>query len=63
MTRFFIPNCEEDELSRTDSGYVSAASSGAVLPDVYLTCRHLKFLNAQLKQLEPEGAFDGFSFG
>lgn len=45
-------------MSRTDSGYASATSSEAVLPDVYFTCRHLKYLNQQLKQLNPEGAFN-----
>ncbi|KAI9780490.1 MAG: hypothetical protein M1816_002852 [Peltula sp. TS41687] len=54
MSRFFIPSCEEDDISRSDSGYASATSSEAILPDVYFTCRHRKFLNKQLKQLNPE---------
>ena len=45
------------DVSRGDSesGYASASSSREAVPDVYFTPRHLKFLNRQLQQLEPEG--------
>ena len=38
---------------REDSGY-SSGSSTSSLPEVYFTRAHLKFLNQQLAQLEPE---------
>jgi len=38
----------------TESGYASGASSQDSLPDVYFSKPHLKFLNQQLQQLEPE---------
>lgn len=41
----------------TESGYASGASSQDSLPDVYFSKPHLKFLNQQLQQLEPEGSF------
>ena len=37
-----------------DSGYSTAIGSGH-LPEVYFSPPHLKFINAQLKDLEPEG--------
>ncbi|KAF2265385.1 Phosphoadenosine phosphosulfate reductase thioredoxin [Lojkania enalia] len=37
-----------------ESGYASGASSEASFPEVYFTKPHLKFLNAQLQQLEPQ---------
>jgi phosphoadenosine phosphosulfate reductase len=45
-----------DSLSNTDieSGYVSASSSED-LPEVFFTKPHLKYLNKQLQNLEPEG--------
>lgn len=47
----------DDAMSTRDveSGYASASSSEASLPDVYFSKPHLKFLNRQLQQLEPEG--------
>lgn len=40
---------------REESGYASAASSQDSLPEVFFTKPHLKFLNAQLQKLEPQG--------
>jgi len=40
---------------RDESGYASAASSQESLPDIYFTKPHLKFINAQLQKLEPQG--------
>lgn len=37
-----------------ESGYASADSHYESLPDIYFTKPHLKFLNQQLNQLEPE---------
>ncbi|EON66208.1 hypothetical protein W97_05601 [Coniosporium apollinis CBS 100218] len=37
-----------------ESGYASASSSESSIPDVYFSKPHLKFLNQQLQQLEPE---------
>jgi len=37
-----------------ESGYMSADSHYECLPDIYFTKPHLKFLNKQLNQLEPE---------
>lgn len=37
-----------------ESGYASGSSSTESLPDVYFSKPHLKFLNAQLQQLEPQ---------
>ncbi|KIW04083.1 phosphoadenosine phosphosulfate reductase [Verruconis gallopava] len=46
----------ERSASREDieSGYASASSENGGLTDVYFTKPHLKFLNKQLNQLEPE---------
>ena len=38
-----------------ESGYASGASSQESLPEVYFSKPHLKYLNAQLSQLEPQG--------
>lgn len=38
----------------SDSGYASASSSDAELPEVYFTRKHLQFLNRQLQFLEPQ---------
>jgi phosphoadenosine phosphosulfate reductase len=38
-----------------ESGYASGASSHESLPEIYFTKPHLKFLNQQLQNLEPEG--------
>jgi len=40
---------------REESGYASAASSQESLPEVYFSKPHLKFINAQLQKLEPQG--------
>lgn len=40
-----------------ESGYASAASSQESLAEVYFTKPHLKFINAQLQKLEPQGEF------
>jgi phosphoadenosine phosphosulfate reductase len=40
---------------REESGYVSAASSQDSLPEIFFSKPHLKFLNAQLQKLEPQG--------
>jgi phosphoadenosine phosphosulfate reductase len=40
---------------REESGYASAASSQESLTEVYFTKPHLKFINAQLQKLEPQG--------
>lgn len=39
-----------------ESGYASGSSSHESLPDIYFSKPHLKFLNAQLQKLEPQGA-------
>jgi hypothetical protein len=38
-----------------ESGYASATSSQDGLTEVYFSKPHLKFINAQLQQLEPQG--------
>jgi phosphoadenosine phosphosulfate reductase len=38
-----------------ESGYASAASSQSDLTEVYFSKPHLKFINAQLQKLEPQG--------
>lgn len=38
-----------------ESGYASASSESGAFTDVYFTKPHLKFLNRQLAQMEPEG--------
>lgn len=47
----------DDALSHADveSGYASGSGSEDSFPDVYLTKPHLKFINQQLAQMEPEG--------
>lgn len=49
----------DDIMSQSDveSGYASASSSGESLPEVVFTKPHLRYLNKQLAQLEPEGMF------
>lgn len=39
-----------------ESGYASASSSEASIPEVVFTKPHLQFLNRQLQNLEPQGA-------
>jgi phosphoadenosine phosphosulfate reductase len=38
-----------------ESGYASATSSQDGLTEVYFSKPHLKFINAQLQKLEPQG--------
>lgn len=38
-----------------ESGYASADSSHASLPDIFFSKPHLKFINQQLANLEPDG--------
>ena len=38
-----------------ESGYASGDSSEDSLAEVYFSKPHLKFINAQLQQLEPQG--------
>ena len=38
-----------------ESGYASATSENGGFADIYFTKPHLKFLNKQLNQLEPQG--------
>jgi phosphoadenosine phosphosulfate reductase len=38
-----------------ESGYASATSSQDGLAEVYFSKPHLKFINAQLQKLEPQG--------
>lgn len=41
----------------SESGYASGSSSEDSLPEVIFTKPHLKYLNAQLQHLEPEGMY------
>ena len=43
-----------EDLEYADSGYASADCSKAVLPEVYFSKQHLKFINSQLQRLSPE---------
>lgn len=43
-------------LGSEESGYASATSSQDGLAEVYFSKPHLKFVNAQLQKLEPQGA-------
>ena len=38
-----------------ESGYDSGSGSEASIPEVYFTKPHLRFLNRQLQNLEPQG--------
>lgn len=49
------PVYEKEMLDEVDSGYNSGSSSDTSAPDIYLTKPHLKFLNRQLQNLEPQG--------
>lgn len=40
---------------REESGYASAESSQDGLQEIFFTRPHLKFINAQLAKLEPQG--------
>jgi phosphoadenosine phosphosulfate reductase len=42
-------------VSDSESGYASASSSEDSLPDMLFTKPHLKYLNQQLRDLEPQG--------
>jgi phosphoadenosine phosphosulfate reductase len=48
---------------REESGYASAESSQESLPEVYFAKPHLKFINAQLQKLEPQGTWKWFVLG
>ena len=48
---------------REESGYASAESSQESLPEVYFAKPHLKFINAQLQKLEPQGMWQRFVLG
>jgi hypothetical protein len=48
----FKMSSSQDDL---ESGYASGSSETGGFPDVYFTKPHLKFLNKQLSQMEPEG--------
>lgn len=51
------PYYDEANLIRDDeSGYASGESSHESLPEIVFSKAHLKFLNHQLAQLEPEGS-------
>jgi len=43
-----------EDLEYADSGYVSADSSKAAIPEVFFSKQHLKFVNSQLQRLEPQ---------
>lgn len=38
-----------------ESGYASGSSSHESLPEIYFSKPHLKYINAQLSKLEPQG--------
>lgn len=40
---------------REESGYASAESSQENLQEIFFTRPHLKYINAQLAKLEPQG--------
>jgi phosphoadenosine phosphosulfate reductase len=42
--------------SDVESGYASASSTEDSLPEVLFTKPHLRYLNKQLQQLEPQGS-------
>ena len=44
----------EEPPRKEESGYASASSNNTIFADVYFTKPHLKFINQQLKQLEPQ---------
>ena len=46
-----IPFSDRDD----ESGYASASSSEASVPDILFTKPHLAFLNRQLQNLQPQG--------
>jgi hypothetical protein len=45
-------------VSDCESGYVSGSNSEESLPDILFTKPHLKYLNEQLRNLEPQGTGD-----
>jgi phosphoadenosine phosphosulfate reductase len=48
---------EDANMIRDDeSGYASGESSHESLPEIVFSKAHLKFLNHQLAQLEPQGS-------
>jgi phosphoadenosine phosphosulfate reductase len=50
-----LTNDLADAVSDTESGYASATGSEDSLPDMLFTKPHLKYLNQQLRNLEPQG--------
>lgn len=50
------PYYEEMNIRDDESGYASGESSHESLPDIVFSKAHLKFLNHQLAQLEPQGS-------
>ena len=53
------PVYDMDSVSGQDveSGYVSGSGSEASIPEIVFTKPHLRFLNRQLQNLEPQGQF------
>lgn len=49
------PLYDEKYHSDNESGYASADSSQAQLPEIFFSKPHLKYINQQLAHLEPEG--------
>lgn len=52
---FIMHNDEIMSQRDVESGYASESSSEVDLPEIFFSKPHLKFLNRQLQQLEPEG--------
>lgn len=44
-----------------ESGYASPGSSTGGLPEIYFSRPHLKYLNEQLANLEPQGKIKSFT--
>jgi phosphoadenosine phosphosulfate reductase len=59
---FGSPYDKTNMINDDESGYASGSSSHETLPEVYFSKPHLKFLNAQLQQLEPQGMSALWSF-
>jgi len=54
----------DTDMVDNESGYASASSSEASLPEIVFTKPHLQFLNRQLQFLEPQGkSFVGYLAG
>lgn len=54
-TSLIMHNDEVMSQRDVESGYASESSSEVDLPEIFFSKPHLKFLNRQLQQLEPEG--------